>query len=322
MNDDLETLGLNALDAAEAKDAKDGDNKEDSDDQATEDEKDSTEEDKGDEGDKGDDQDDSEEDQDGESDSTDEEEGDDDDVSESDQDAKDVEPEEKKEYANITDYTDATEYVKDKLPEIEVKGRIGDDGELTTFKIKTAADLPDDFVPESYKSQTLLNEALTKNATAAEGLIREYADAKANADTEKFKQNFENSIVKEIDTLMSEGRIPEIKAKENTDAYADDPGVKRTAQVIEHMQKENLRLAKAGSPYRVQSFTQALDLLEAKELKDQQQQAKKKEDAEIKKRGDMVGSGKGEAASNQTPRVRPGESIDDIVSRHYNDLDS
>lgn len=323
MNDDLETLGLNALDAAEAKD---NDDKKGEDDDQTDEGK---QEDQDAKGDQGDDQDDSKEDQDGESDSDDEDQGDgsedsgdSSDLSESDQDATDVVSEEKKEYASIADYADASEYVKDKLPEIEVKGRIGDDGELTTFKVKTAADLPDDFVPESYKSQTLLNEALTKNANAAEGLIREYADSKANADTEKFKQDFENSIIKEIDAAMTDGRIPEIKAKENTKEYSEDPGVKRTAQVIEHMQKENVRLAKAGSPYRVQSFTQALDLLEAQELKQQQKQQKAKEDDIIKKRGDMVGGGKGEAASDSTPRIRPGESIDDIVSRHYNDLDS
>lgn len=326
---DLASIGLDALDAHEAEAAKGDDQKGDDDASNTNDDqaKGGTAD-----GDNGDDSNaDNGSDADGQQNSDDDNQAggadDDADATKDDQvvEPAATEPEAKKEEpvvdtTPLSEYKTATDYVNAKLPEVEIRGSDGDDGEIKTFKVRSPQELPDDFVPESHRDMLAASEQFGKNGAKAEELAKEYADLVSKKVEQDFRTDLEQGWLREIDELVADKRLAPITAKENTDEYAKDPTVQRITQISDFMIKENDRLAKAKSPYRIQSVKQALDLMEAQEQRDKiaadKVAADKAEADAIKKRGGMVGGGDSDASKPVAPRVRPGETIDDILARH------
>jgi hypothetical protein len=234
-----------------------------------------------------------------------------------------VEPPKEEKVANTTpldEFDTVDGYINAKLPEIEIRGSDGDDGEIKVYKVKNWKDLPEDFVPESHRDMLAASEQFGKNGAKAEELAKEYSDLVSEKVQQEFRTELEQGWLKEIDELVADKRLQPIQAKENTDAYSKDPTVQRITQISDFMIKENDRLAKAGNPYRIQSVKQALDLMEASEQREQAKKDKddaaKREAELIKQRGGMVGGGDSSTSKTQKPRVRPGETIDDILARH------
>jgi len=220
----------------------------------------------------------------------------------------------------LSKYESAQAYALDKLPEIEIRGSDGDDGEIKTFKVKDPSELPDDFVPENHRDMLKAGQLFGENGAKRAELIKEYNDKVSDQIQVDFQRKLEQTWLGEIDELIADKRLQPITAKENTDAYVADPTVKRITEISDFMIKENDRLAKAGNPYRIQSVKHALDLLEAKENRDaaaaKAKADKKAADDANSKRGGMIGGGDGGSAKKEAPRVRPGMSIDDIIDSH------
>jgi len=223
---------------------------------------------------------------------------------------------------SLLDYKDQAEYVYDKLPTIKVMGQESDGSELKEFEIKSGAELPDGFVPRSYKDAQILSEQLADQRMAAQKLAGEYDNGVIDVRNTEYKEQIEAAWNTEIEAATKEGELPAIKAKEGDKDYWEDEGVKAVANVIEFMANENERLAKINAPYRVQSFTQAKQLYDISEAK-QKEVADNKQDAQVRKqRGSMVSS----SSSNSAPKQQTsqyytrGDDLEDVATKALDDL--
>ena len=165
------------------------------------------------------------------------------------------------------------------------------------------ADIPDDWTPKTYKELLEKSMEITKQAIDTEQRATKDAEAKAEKEKTDKIAEIQSAYDKEIENMVKDGRVPEVKDKDNT----DDEGVKRQTQVWKFIKQRNDEAKKQGSSYMIYSFEQGLDLLELKERKDR--------DAEItKKKGGMVGSGSaGRDSSKSSGGYVRGQSLDDII---------
>jgi len=155
-------------------------------------------------------------------------------------------------------------YAYESLPEINVKGRIGN-GKIETYTVKTAEELPDNFRYASAKDQAMFNASIAQNATLA---------AQAVADAEKFNGERKQLLSaretaanrkSEIEKLQETGALPKITAKLDDPNFANDPGVQRTQQVLDYMKSENDKFKETGVGQEITSVAFALQLLQAQE---------------------------------------------------------
>lgn len=257
----------------------------------------------------------------------DDEEYDDEEENKDDEETTEEEPEEEVAEENvdktILDYASVDEYVLDKLPTIKVYGQEGEDEETKEFEIKTAEDLPDDFVPRSYKDQSILNKQLAKQEILAEKLSNEYETNISEAKNVSFREELENAWEREIAEAVDAGELPAIKAKEGSKDYWEDEGVKAVADVIQFMGKENERLAKLNAPYRIQSFMHAKQLMDATNLQTETKQEEKRQSDIRKVKGGMVASSSSNSAPKQptaSPYYQRGDDIETVASKALDDL--
>ncbi len=203
---------------------------------------------------------------------------------------------------------DVAEYVNEKLQDVEVWGREGEDGKIQKFSVKSAYDLPEDFIPRSYKDQQIQAQQFAKQDRLISKFEDEYAGVQADNVRAEQQAQLEASWSVELKSAQAEGRIPAVKVEK-----PGDPGFDKAAEVIEYMRLENEKLAKINAPYRVQSFTQALNLYEANGLKAAQAETQTKEDALQSKKGSMVGSGR--ATKDQFANLpKSGTKLDDLLA--------
>lgn len=237
----------------------------------------------------------------------------------------------------IVKFESAEEYIAEKLPEIVVRGYEEQDedgnpsGEVKEFKIKTSSDLPDKFTPATYKEQNRISEALAEQIQNKTKLSEEWKSEKDKEGLATSQAKVAESFNNEVEQMQQDGDIPKIKAKEGDKAYFEDPGVKAVADIVDYMMKENKRLEKIGSPYRVQSIKQAQMLMNADKStpknKDADKKAKEKaEAAKRKAKGGKVGSsaknndGKGAGATQADGLYQPGDSLEDVASKAIDEL--
>lgn len=156
-------------------------------------------------------------------------------------------------------------YAYENMPEIKVMGREGNKGEIKEFVVKTADDLPDNFKFANAKAMAEFNSALAQNTQIAKELIE---DAKKYND-ERTAQNERRTILvnqkTEIDKLIADGKLPEMKLKHTDPNFMQDPGAQRAKQVLDHMATMNKEFKEAGINQTVTSVALALRDLEARE---------------------------------------------------------
>lgn len=163
-------------------------------------------------------------------------------------------------------------YAYENLDSIKVQGKEGRSGEVKTFEVKTADDLPDNFIFASAKEQAQFNQSLQQNMSAAQGLINEANQYNDTRRTNLEKQELAVAQKGEIDKLQADGRLPKFGLKPTDANFMEDPGAKRAQEVLNHMKEINGEYEKAGSSQRITSVALALDLLEAKEIRDKNTQ--------------------------------------------------
>lgn len=205
---------------------------------------------------------------------------------------------------------DVVEYVNTKLGDVEVWGREGEEGKIQKFTVKSAYDLPEDFIPRSYKDQQIQSQQFAKQDRLISKYEDEYTTTQANNLRAEQQAQLEASWSVELKAAQSTGRIPKVE-KESP----GDPGFDKAAEVIEYMRQENQKLSKFNAPYRIQSFTQALDLYEANGLKNAKVEEQTKEDELKSKKGSMVGGGR--PAKDQFSQLpKAGTKLDDILAEY------
>ena len=146
-------------------------------------------------------------------------------------------------------------FVYEGLPDITVVGKDGKE-----YTVKVPEELPDDFEFRTVKEEKLFDQAMIKQSGLAENLVGDYNQQQQVAT----QQTYNNNLKSEIDAAIADGRIPKFDGKK---LNMEGKGEQRAQQVLDYMNELNEGLAKAGKGYRVQSFEQALTLLEANEAK-------------------------------------------------------
>lgn len=205
---------------------------------------------------------------------------------------------------------DVKTFVDEKLQDIEVWGREGVEGKLQKFTVKSAYDLPDDFVPRSYKDQQVQAQQFAKQDRMISKYEDEFVEVQASNARAETKRQLEASWSVELQAAQAEGRIPKV-----TKEKPGDPGFDKAAEVIEYMKVQNDNLAKVNAPYRIQSFTQALDLYEANQLKTETTTKQSSEEALQSKKGSMVGGGRSTKDDfSQVPKA--GTKLDDLLASY------
>lgn len=204
--------------------------------------------------------------------------------------------------------SDVATYVNEKLPDVEVWGRDGEGGKVEKFTVKSAFDLPDNFIPRSYKDQQIQGQQFAKQDRLTANLETEYADTQENNRKAEEQAQLEASWAVELKGAQASGRIPKV-VKE----VPGDAGFDKAAEVIEYMKTANEQLAKINAPYRVQSFTQALDLYEADALKTSKVEETNAEDALKSKKGSMIGSGRG-TKDQYSKLPTAGTKLEDVLA--------
>lgn len=155
-------------------------------------------------------------------------------------------------------------YAYENMPEIKVLGREGN-GAVKEFVVKTADDLPENFKFANAKAMAEFNSSLAQNTQIAAQLVNEAKQY----NQEKTEQNERRTILvnqkSEIDKLIADGKLPEMKLKHTDPNFMQDPGAQRAKQVLDHMNKMNQEFKEAGINQTVTSVALALRDLEARE---------------------------------------------------------
>jgi hypothetical protein len=156
-------------------------------------------------------------------------------------------------------------YAYENMPEITVQGKEGLKGEVKTYTVKTADDLPADFRFANQVEQAKFSSSLQQNMNIAGELI-----AEANAHNEgRVAQNARREVLvsqkNEVDQLIAAGKLPAMTAKPTDPNFMQDPGAIRAQQVLDHMKEVNAENKKNGINQEITSVALGLQLLEAKE---------------------------------------------------------
>lgn len=203
---------------------------------------------------------------------------------------------------------DVKTFVDEKLPDVEVWGRDGEGNKVQKFIVKSAFDLPDDFIPRSYKDQQIQGQQFAKQDRLQAKLEDDFIQIQADNQRAESQRQLEASWSIELKGAQASGRIPEVKKE-----APGDPGFDKASEVIEFMKVENDKLSSINAPYRIQSFTQALDLYEANSLKTNNEEKVSAEDAKKSKQGSMIGGGRSTKDNfSQVPKA--GTKLEDILA--------
>lgn len=156
-------------------------------------------------------------------------------------------------------------YAYENMPAITVQGKEGLKGEVKTYTVKTADDLPADFRFANQVEQAKFSSSLQQNMNIASELI-----AEANQHNEgRVAQNARREVLvsqkNEVDQLITSGKLPAITAKPTDPNFMQDPGAIRAQQVLDHMKEVNAANKAAGINQEITSVALGLQLLEAKE---------------------------------------------------------
>lgn len=156
-------------------------------------------------------------------------------------------------------------YAYENMPLIKVTGKEGIKGELKTYEVKTAEDLPDDFRFANAKEQAKFSAALQQNMNVARDYMKEAQDYNQN----RMAQNEQRTILaaqkSEIEALQESGRLPKFTLKPTDQGFMETAEAQRVQAVLSYMKELNDGYASKGINQRINSVEVGLQLLEAKE---------------------------------------------------------
>ncbi len=156
-------------------------------------------------------------------------------------------------------------YTYENMPDITVQGKEGKSGEIKTYTVKTAEDLPADFRFASQVEQTTFSAKLQQNMNVAKDLMNDAQEYNNKVTAENERLVVLKAQKTELDSLIAAGKLPAITAKPTDANFMQDKGAVRAQQVLDHMNKLNADYAERGISQKITSVEVALQLLEADE---------------------------------------------------------
>lgn len=174
---------------------------------------------------------------------------------------------------------------------------------LDEFKVE---DLPDDYEPKSWKEAIAIAEDRAIKRMKAEEAQKVVAKREEDKANDAALKEVQAAYDAEITQLTQSDRLPK-----------DQEGnMKRQEEVWAFMNAENQRRHAAGSKFFINSFEDALERLELREMKAAAAARENQEAEDRKTRGGMIAGGSGaKVPTNPTAGLRSGMSLDDILEQ-------
>lgn len=206
------------------------------------------------------------------------------------------------------------------------------DADVEAFEAKLKADgYEDDAIADMLQAVELGGKVALKKLEAARAAEQATADEETATRAAEFQAR-RNKEFQSVGALQKENRIPRVpveiqkkivEGKTLTEEEGKHAGVVRQNEVWGFMATENKKVQENGEGYFITSFAQALDLLEARELRAGNGDAAKRE-ADIRKQKAAKlaggGNGGGGADTKKKPGYVRGQSLDDVtaeIQREY-----
>lgn len=156
-------------------------------------------------------------------------------------------------------------FAYENIPMITVRGKEGSKGEIKEYQVKTAEELPDNFVYANGKEQALFNQAATANVNSARQYISDAQNYNAERSIKLQTQQHAVAQKNEIEALQKDGKLPAFTKKPTDKDFMSDPAAIRTQEVLDFIKETNQGYKDANVNQEITSITVGLQLLEAKE---------------------------------------------------------
>jgi len=199
------------------------------------------------------------------------------------------------------------------------------DSEVEAFAAKLKADgYEDDAIKDLVEAVELGGKLALKRLEAARAEESKTKDAETAKQQEQFADR-RRAEFQVVGKLQKDGRLPKVPVEIQkkladgvaiSDEEAKHPAVVRQNEVWGFMATENKKVAESGDGYFITTFAQALDLYEAKEMRDGKSKETERE-AEIRKAkaGKVAGGSSGGGAGDaKKPGYIRGQSLDQVAA--------
>lgn len=162
-----------------------------------------------------------------------------------------------------------------------------------------------DFEPKSNGQIFAIIQQITEAKAKQAAYTADQEKAASDAEYQEKLSTIQSGWEKEIETLQGEKRIP---------ATNGDKPNERVNAVFKYMAEENQKRSEAGQPL-LQSFGDALDKLELRELREKEVEQAKKDKDLARQRGALVG-GSSAPVSGKSPVYRSGTARNSNEALH------
>lgn len=206
------------------------------------------------------------------------------------------------------------EYVVGRLPILTVHGREGGEGQVKSYQVKAAGQLPENFEFTSKREELIFTQSLASQELKAQQLLNEFNYNKQQETSKQYDQQENADIRSDMGDLQREGKLAKFKYPPSDRRFNDDPAVKEAQAAIEYMNDKNATYTKAGKLYRI-SFRDAFEQLQRADTKTTPEaKAQGKEDADRKQVSRQTGAGRS-ASATPPPKARIARNMEDLISR-------
>lgn len=212
------------------------------------------------------------------------------------------------------------QYVYDNLPSLSVRGKAGTDGEVKTFTVKVAQELPDNFEFASDRDRAIFNQDIADQTTRANQLTAQYTADQQKQTLTEFEARENADIQKDMSDLQREGLLPKFKLQPNDPGFEDSPEVKQAQEVLSLMNERNQKYAQEGRLARI-SYRDAFDIWQGQQASKPNPELQK-EDSARKQVTEKIGGSQGASPDQVSkPRVSRGSTIEQILELHERDFE-
>lgn len=181
-----------------------------------------------------------------------------------------------------------------------------------SYKITKIEDLPADFEPKNNRQIMEIIAQTNKLETQISERVATAAQAEQQAIIDGVRDGHMKAWDGEIKTLIDEKLLDKPKLASDNPKYAEDPAVAKVDAVYKYMNEVNTQRREAGNPNLLTSFRDTFELMEYRDMKVAQAEAKKTETDLAKTKAGVIGNNS--TTNKDVPVYLAGSyrSIDDI----------
>lgn len=179
---------------------------------------------------------------------------------EGDEDEKEEKSEPEKPQAQVGQFTPEQQFIVDNLPQIKVRGVVGDSDKVQEFSVYDPRQLPEGFKYLNDRDHDIAQKDFNLIEKRANELQQEFRSQETAKAQKSFTEQEEKADWDDIAALQRSGELPLFKVRPDDKDFDSD----ETAQLIEkvldfkdEINKRHLEVYQAGGPYRHIGFEDA-----------------------------------------------------------------